>query len=367
MNPYRTAAVAVVGAGAVLGGALLVEAARRPRRNTPAPPSAPPTAPATLPAAWRGAVITRPYGTVWLALTGGLPATTAVWVAEYHDGRLVRTYVQQGWPHTTPWVGGSATRVPTPAPTPTAAACAAALARGSLVLRAGSQGPCVRTVQAQLNAWGARYGYAGWVQGRPLVVDGIFGPVTATAVRVVQQRIGIPVSGTVGAVTWTYLVHLAPPGAGLPSAIPTTGFGGTGGGCGPQYRRLETTAVYAPLAWYAGHWVACVANPPARLPSIDTDQVFLPAPQCTLEVSLGPARAVQGRPVAGWATLPAAPTALPPFNPAGVTYYAVAHYDMAGRPTAQEFITLQLNDPGPPGTVTSWCLGIFNPVRVPAP
>jgi|GEM_PF-3906445 len=67
-----------------------------------------PTAPTTLPSLWRGYAITRPLGTVWLELTGAFPTTASVWVAEYSNGRWVKTYPQKGWPASKPWVGGYA-------------------------------------------------------------------------------------------------------------------------------------------------------------------------------------------------------------------------------------------------------------------
>ena len=75
----------------------------------PAPSSVPPL----LPNPWRGTLITRPLGTVWLELTGAAPTADWVWVAEYQNGRLVRVYPQHGWPADVPWSGGYA--APTPA------------------------------------------------------------------------------------------------------------------------------------------------------------------------------------------------------------------------------------------------------------
>ena len=64
-----------------------------------------------------------------------------------------------------------------------------------VTVRNGSQGQGVRAVQRQLNA-----------RGSSLAVDGIFGPLTDTAVRAYQQRASVAVDGIVGPETWQALL-----------------------------------------------------------------------------------------------------------------------------------------------------------------
>ena len=73
---------------------------------------------------------------------------------------------------------------PTPKPTPL-----------EPVLRQGTTGEPVRELQTRLNAHGAH-----------LSVDGVFGPVTATAVRDFQKAHGLAVDGVVGPATWKDLL-----------------------------------------------------------------------------------------------------------------------------------------------------------------
>lgn len=61
-------------------------------------------------------------------------------------------------------------------------------------VRQGNRGPVVVAVQRRL----IRYGY-------PLIPDGIFGPLTNTAVRRFQTRFGLSVDGIVGPLTWNKL------------------------------------------------------------------------------------------------------------------------------------------------------------------
>lgn len=71
-----------------------------------------------------------------------------------------------------------------------------------VVVREGDRGEAVRGVQSQLRARD--------LSGDPsrgLQVDGIFGPLTNTAVRGFQQAAGLAVDGIVGPVTWNALVN----------------------------------------------------------------------------------------------------------------------------------------------------------------
>lgn len=63
------------------------------------------------------------------------------------------------------------------------------------ILRRGSRGPAVAALQLTLNAWYPRDIVP------PLTVDGIYGPATAAAVRMCQQRSGLVVDGVVGSRT----------------------------------------------------------------------------------------------------------------------------------------------------------------------
>ena len=87
----------------------------------------------------------------------------------------------------------------TPAPLGTATAAAWAAATPELpawpVIRQGSVGQPVRSVQYLLNAHGAA-----------LAVDGIFGAKTNAAVRAFQWAHGLAVDGIVGTKTWRSLI-----------------------------------------------------------------------------------------------------------------------------------------------------------------
>ncbi len=63
------------------------------------------------------------------------------------------------------------------------------------LLRQGSRGGAVRTLQAGLNE----------VFPRRLAVDGVFGPRTEAAVRDFQRRRRLTVDGVAGPRTWTAL------------------------------------------------------------------------------------------------------------------------------------------------------------------
>lgn len=63
------------------------------------------------------------------------------------------------------------------------------------VLKYGSHGPAVATLQRGMNAVFPRY------KAMPLDVDGDFGPMTQSAVKEFQTRSGIPVDGEVGDAT----------------------------------------------------------------------------------------------------------------------------------------------------------------------
>jgi peptidoglycan hydrolase-like protein with peptidoglycan-binding domain len=73
-------------------------------------------------------------------------------------------------------------------------------------LAQGSQGPVVDKLQTALNEGRGSFAPS---SDPVLTVDGIFGPLTATAVRGAQQSGSIAVDGIVGLQTWALPVHAA--------------------------------------------------------------------------------------------------------------------------------------------------------------
>ncbi len=65
------------------------------------------------------------------------------------------------------------------------------------ILKHGSRGEDVKKLQKILNARG--------LCPQPIVIDGIFGPTTLTAVRKFQRQSQLPVDGIVGGKTWDKL------------------------------------------------------------------------------------------------------------------------------------------------------------------
>jgi len=72
-----------------------------------------------------------------------------------------------------------------------------------VLLRNGSRGENVRTLQTMLNE--ARVQYPSIPV---LAVDGVFGPITERAVRAFQQARGLAVDGIVGPITWNALASI---------------------------------------------------------------------------------------------------------------------------------------------------------------
>jgi peptidoglycan hydrolase-like protein with peptidoglycan-binding domain len=73
-------------------------------------------------------------------------------------------------------------------------------------LSEGSQGPTVQLLQTALNE--GRGGFT--PSSNPvLVIDGLYGPETTTAVKGAQASAGIPVDGVVGLQTWALPIHAA--------------------------------------------------------------------------------------------------------------------------------------------------------------
>lgn len=75
-------------------------------------------------------------------------------------------------------------------------------------LQKGDRGATVRYLQDMLNRTGAA-----------LDIDGIFGPLTESAVRVFQEAIGLPVSGVVDDQVWCHLRYARPRLSGSPSLV----------------------------------------------------------------------------------------------------------------------------------------------------
>ena len=65
------------------------------------------------------------------------------------------------------------------------------------ILKHGSRGEDVKKLQKVLNARG--------LCPEPIVIDGVFGPTTLTAVKKFQRQAHIPVDGVVGGKTWDSL------------------------------------------------------------------------------------------------------------------------------------------------------------------
>jgi len=76
------------------------------------------------------------------------------------------------------------------------------------MLRRGSSGPSVIELQTRLNAWRGTRAAAPFA---PLLVDGVFGPRTDSAVRIFQRDNALAVDGVVGPITWGRLLS-APAG-----------------------------------------------------------------------------------------------------------------------------------------------------------
>jgi hypothetical protein len=82
----------------------------------------------------------------------------------------------------------------------------------STTLRQGSTGNCVKYLQWALNQ-------LSYISPK-LQVDGQFGPMTNSAVRTFQSRVGIGVDGVVGPQTWGKLDQLVPPNSSTPPPPP---------------------------------------------------------------------------------------------------------------------------------------------------
>jgi hypothetical protein len=73
-------------------------------------------------------------------------------------------------------------------------------------VRQGDKGEQVKTVQGCLLARGYAIGVSGILTAG---IDGVFGPITLSAVRMAQHTAGIPVDGIVGPRTWPVLLGVA--------------------------------------------------------------------------------------------------------------------------------------------------------------
>lgn len=122
------------------------------------------------------------------------------------------------------------TKTPTPSSPTTAAPTASCT---SQLWGRGSTGICVKEIQAILNLYNGNGSRSGFGQ---LAVDGIFGPLTQSAVYAFQENNHLEVDGIVGPQTWGRLLHKAAwqyPGPAKPAA-------GSGGGHPPPYNPYQS-------------------------------------------------------------------------------------------------------------------------------
>lgn len=79
----------------------------------------------------------------------------------------------------------------------------------TVLLKRGDRGDQVRALQTQLRRLGFPAGS----------VDGIYGPLTEQAVRLFQESVNLPATGTVDEVTWAAVQSAVPaaPGGGIPA------------------------------------------------------------------------------------------------------------------------------------------------------
>ena len=133
----------------------------------------------------------------------GLPPDGVVGPATWN--KLYATYrgIQENRPGgTAPPRPNPTPRPPTPPAPPTPPTLIPTPPFSGVLLRNGSRGEEVRLVQTYLNA--IRRNVPGIPQ---LVVDGIFGPMTESAVRAFQRHFGLSPDGIVGPITWGELIR----------------------------------------------------------------------------------------------------------------------------------------------------------------
>ena len=136
------------------------------------------------------------------------------------------------------------------------------------LLRVGSRGENVRLIQTYLNSVRSR------VPGIPqLAVDGIFGPITQSAVIAFQRHFGLAPDGIVGPITWGALIREFQAGTATPPTPPTTpggpAFPGTllrEGARGDDVRRVQT-------------WLNSVRSRVPGIPQLTVDGIFGPITQ----------------------------------------------------------------------------------------
>lgn len=107
-------------------------------------------------------------------------------------------------PTTTPPPSSPSSSAPSslpPSSTTTPAASSTLIGCAAQTLRQGSQGTCVKVLQQRLNQ----------LDNAGLALDGVFGPLTAAAVKQFQANQGATVNGIVGSQDWGLLEHPEPP------------------------------------------------------------------------------------------------------------------------------------------------------------
>ena len=136
------------------------------------------------------------------------------------------------------------------------------------LLRVGSRGDDVRLVQTYLNS------IRGRVPGIPqLTVDGVFGPITQSAVMAFQRYFGLSPDGIVGPITWGALIREFQADTATPPTPPVTpggpDFPGTllrVGSRGDDVRRIQT-------------WLNSVRDRVPGIAQLTVDGVFGPITQ----------------------------------------------------------------------------------------
>lgn len=118
------------------------------------------------------------------------------------------------------------------------------------ILREWARGEAVRELQTLLVSWGYL---------RPAPIDGIFGPLTLSAVMAFQRNQGIAIDGVVGPITWNALLS---GGAEGPPVIPP-----------PSY--FEYTVQRGDSLWLLAQRFGTTVDAIKSLNGLDSDLIFI--------------------------------------------------------------------------------------------